>query len=153
MKSKSSRRPVKALDSTRTKRSARTKGKKTSANHPESRNVKRKADEAKAKLPQPPGWMRINLVKPSTKTPKIAIILGAGASVDYGLPTLFSLSGVVAEFVRNTKSPYWKVVFERTVEITQSLWGIDPSCDWINYESVLGALDYLVRIDGALGKR
>lgn len=84
---------------------------------------------------------------------RIAIILGAGASAGYGLPTLGSLPQAVKDFVRSTKSDDWHALYDRVAGICESLWNRNPGTQWIDYERLLGVLEYLVRTKGSLQVR
>lgn len=79
------------------------------------------------------------------KIKRISCIFGAGASVDYGLPTMNQLPKAVLDFMEICKSAYLKDHFDLIKKIVRELFGKDLEKEWINYELLLGQLDYFIR--------
>jgi len=72
-------------------------------------------------------------------------IFGAGASVKYGIPTLNQLPKVVIEYINECKSGHYKEMFSLVKLIVFELHGKDLDNEWIDYEALLGQLDYFIR--------
>lgn len=80
----------------------------------------------------------------------ITVIVGAGASVPYGLPTLAKLPEIVREFARDAPKSKLQVTYKIACRLANALWGIDPDRDWVDYEELLGVVDYLKRVQGSI---
>ncbi|MES2328153.1 MAG: hypothetical protein V4539_01035 [Bacteroidota bacterium] len=76
---------------------------------------------------------------------RTSCIFGAGASAAYGLPTLNQLPKAIVEFIASCNSGYLKESFELVKKIALELHGKDLEKEWIDYEMLLGQLDYFIR--------
>ncbi len=76
---------------------------------------------------------------------RTACVFGAGASFAYGIPTLNQLPTSIIEFIKECKSSHFKEVFTIVKSIVLELQGKDLEKEWIDYENLLGQLDYFIR--------
>lgn len=79
---------------------------------------------------------------------RVCIIIGSGASVPYGLPTLASLPKHVRRFVDTECEGPLVEIYQDACLFVDALWGLDLTKDWIDYEELLGVLSYIIRIGG-----
>jgi len=84
-------------------------------------------------------------MKKPAEIKRTSCIFGAGASAAYGIPTLNQLPQEINKYINECKSVHFKETFSLVKKIVFELQGKDIEKEWIDYEHLLGQLDYFIR--------